>query len=339
MGITVRPYISREEILRQVSEYQIFKRYCVNFIEVGIMFKSEFREDKQSSCCIAFIRGHLLYTDFGEGTYNCWGFVRRKFNLNYDEALLKIKNDFNLQGLNNTELNSTENNIKLFTEKIVEPTFVEKVRSTILIKQREWTIKDVNYWSQYQIPTNLLEEYSVKSISHYWVINQKGERMYTNNTIGFSYDYYWNEGIFLRKLYFPLNNKEFKWISNVDFTVVQGWDNLPKEGGEILFITKSFKDILIFKLLGYWAVAPNNENAFIPEKVFEKLKSRWKRIIIWYDNDTTGIVKGKEFSEKYKIEYYYNPIESPKDPSDFVKATNLQAFNELVNNIIYGSRE
>jgi hypothetical protein len=338
MGIAARPTIKQEDIFKKISSYEIFVKYCNNFREVDKLFKSELREDSNASCMIGYIGNDLLYTDFGEGSYRSISYVMRKFDLEYIDALIKINNDFNL-GLGQNQyikINAKENSeINTEIKKIIAPEFKERLRTIIYIKEREWIQRDVDYWSQYKIPIKLLTEYNIKSISHYWIINNKGEKMYTNNSIGFSYDYYWNNSIFLRKLYFPLAMKDYKWVSNVDNTVIQGWNKLPKEGGDILFITKSFKDIMIFKLLGYWAIAPNNEKSFIPEKVFEKLKLRWKRIILWYDNDETGIIKSTEFSKKYKIENYYNPIGSEKDPSDFVKSNNLQAFNELVKTNIY----
>lgn len=331
MGFHVRPELTIENILKRVSSYEIFRRYCKNFKEVGSMFKSEFREDKNASCCIEYIHGDLLYKDFGENSYRFFGYVMRKYNLTFRQALMKINDDFNL-GLGYKPKNTNINTREL----IVVPSFKEKARSIIKIKQRQWTQEDVAYWKKYEIPIKLLEEYNVKSISHYWIINSKGDKMFANNSIGFSYEYYWHNDIFLRKLYFPYANQEGKWISNVDNTIVQGWNLLPKEGGDILFITKSFKDVMIFKLLGFWAVAPNNERSFIPKKVFEeKIKIRWKRIIIWYDNDATGIEGAEKFSKEFGIEYYHNPFDTPKDPSDFVELYGLQVFKELVDNIIY----
>lgn len=333
MGFYVRPDLTKENIFKRITSYDVFMRYCKNFKEVGSMFKSEFRNDKNASCCIEYINGDLLYKDFGEDSYRCVDYVGRKFSLSFYNSLKRINEDFKL-GLGYRTNDSNE----IIQPRLITslPKFEEKQRTVIKIKKRNWTKEDIKYWNSYDIPIKLLEEYNVKSISHYWLINNKGEREFVNNNIGFSYDYYWHKDIFLRKLYFPHANSEGKWISNVDYTIIQGWNILPKEGGDILFITKSFKDVMIFKLLNYWAVAPNNERAFIPEQVFkDKLQIRWKRIIIWYDNDDTGIEGAEKFSKKFEIEYYHNPLDTPKDPSDFVQLYGLQVFKELVENTIY----
>jgi DNA primase len=143
-------------------------------------------------------------------------------------------------------------------------------------------------------------------------------------------DYYWHEGIFKRKLYFPQTKGKYRFLSNVDSTIVQGWTLLPKYESDILFITKSYKDILTFNLLGFWAIAPNSEHAFIPEQVMEKLKKRFRNIYVWFDNDESGIKGGDQFANKFQLPFTYNPIGQPKDPSDYVKEYNLKAFDKLV---------
>ena len=83
------------------------------------------------------------------------------------------------------------------------------------------------------------------------------------------------------------------------------------------------------------AVAPNNEGAFIPEAWFEKAKKRWKRIVLWYDNDwdkkeNSGVLNAQKYSNKYNIPYFHNPDKEPKDPSDFAKKYNLEEFKNLI---------
>ena len=67
-----------------------------------------------------------------------------------------------------------------------------------------------------------------------------------------------------------------RFISNVNNTIVQGWSLLPKNGSDILFVTKSYKDILTFNMIGYWAIAPNSEHSYIPERVMNKLKQKFR---------------------------------------------------------------
>jgi len=147
-------------------------------------------------------------------------------------------------------------------------------------------------------------------------------------------DYYWYDGIFRRKLYFPQAKGRGRFVSNVNNTIVQGWTLLPKNGSNKLFITKSYKDILIFNLLGYWAIAPNSEHSFIPEKVMKKLETRFPNRYIWFDNDQGGIRGAQSFAEKFNLSLTHNPIGEPKDPSDYVKKYSLQDFDKLVTQFL-----
>ena len=63
---------------------------------------------------------------------------------------------------------------------------------------------------------------------------------------------------------------------------------------------------------------------------YRKIKTRNNRIVLWYDNDTTGIENAIKYSKMYGIEAYWNPVGAPKDPSDFVKEHGLREFNCLV---------
>lgn len=326
--------LTRENILKQLDSYQLFKAYCSNFKEINRMFTSELREDKNPSCNIIYWKGDLLYKDFGDTSYRIFDYIAVKYGLKHYQVLEKINNDFAL-GLGykgNTQVPSL-----VIPKKCSVDFTAEEEKGTIIeIQPRSWTKLDKEYWGSFKIPLNLLEEHNIKSISHYRISSSKLDNAYYRINpfmIAYSIDYYWNNGIFRRKLYFP-QSKTTRFISNVDYTIVQGWSKLPKEGGDILFITKSYKDILIFDLLEYYAIAPNNESAYIPDRVMEKLKRRWKNIYVWFDNDEGGIKGAKAFCEKFDLQMTHNPIEEPKDPSDFVKRYDLAEFNVLIQNFL-----
>ena len=326
--------LTKENILKRIDSYQLFRVYCKNFREIDKKFSSEFRKDKEPSCVIIYWDGDLMYKDFGERSYRIFDYIARKFHLDYNEALKKVNKDFGL-GLGCDSDCAIASLV--IPEKLSDNLMDRKKISTIIeIKPRNWTQKDKEYWNSYKIPTKLLEYHNIKSISNYKITSVVLDNIsYRINPfmLAYSIDYYWNDGVFRRKLYFP-QSKIKRFISNVDATIVQGWTLLPKYGGEILFITKSYKDILIFNLLGYWAIAPNNEGAYIPEAVMEKLKRRWKRIYLWFDNDEGGIKGATSFSEKFSLSMTYNPIGEPKDPSDFVKKYSLGKFDDLITKFL-----
>ncbi len=327
--------LTKENILNKVTSYLLFKRYCPSFVNIGIKFPSEFRREQTPSCHIVMWKGDLLYKDFGEGRgMRIFDYVAKKFNTDLYGAMKIINNDFEL-GLGTSKKDySVSPDISEST--IINLDAYEKKNPTIInVTPRQWTKADARYWSKYGIPSRLLKYHNIKSISHYKVTKNGYSYTVTNTAykLAYSIDYYWNEGVFRRKLYFPqaVGNKRF--ISNVDETIVQGWTLLPKQGN-ILFITKSYKDILIFNLLGYWAIAPNNESSYIPEKVVNKLKERFKDIYIWFDNDEGGIKGSQQFSSKFDLTATHNPIGEPKDPSDYVERYSLKDFDSLVTKFL-----
>lgn len=329
--------LTKENILKKLDSYQLFKAYCTNFKEINKKFNSDLRKDKNPSCVIIYWNGDLLYKDFGDKSYRVFDYIGKKFNLDYNQVLQKINQDFGL-GLG-CSLGQSGNTCPVIPDKLPDRTEIidlAKKSAIIEIQPRSWTKQDKQYWNSYKIPLKLLEYHNIKSIGNYNLIKVSGEKSsFRINPfmLAYSIDYYWNEGIFRRKLYFP-QSKSKRFISNVDATIVQGWTLLPKAGGEILFITKSYKDILIFNLLGYWAIAPNNEGSYIPDQVMEKLKNRWRYIYVWFDNDEGGIKAAKSFSGKFNLSMIHNPIGCPKDPSDYVKTYNLKKFDDLITKFL-----
>lgn len=326
--------LTKENVAKRVSSYAIFRRYCTRFESLGVKFNSEFRKDPVPSCHIVMWKGDLLYKDFGDkGGIRAFDYVAKKFDTDLYGALRIINRDFNL-GLGTSREDYGDSPI--VENPVIDLEAYEKKHPTVIeIKPRRWTKADAAYWSRYGIPSRLLKYHNIKSISHYRVTKNDYSYSVANNDykLAYSIDYYWNEGIFRRKLYFPQLKGRGRFISNVDETIVQGWTLLPKQGN-ILFITKSYKDILIFNLLGYWAIAPNNEMSYIPEKVMDKLKERFKNIYVWFDNDEGGMEGAQQFASKFDLKATHNPLGEPKDPSDYVEKYGLKSFDLLVTKFL-----
>jgi len=72
--------------------------------------------------------------------------------------------------------------------------------------------------------------------------------------------------------------------------------------------------------LGITAVAPISENLFITDKQYEKLKSKFKNIHVFYDNDLPGIKNMNKIRKKFDVNVMYIPRKyGVKDISDFRK--------------------
>lgn len=330
--------LTTENIFKKISSYDIFKEYSENFKVIGKNFTSDLRDDdEKGSSQINVIGGDLLYSDFGLGkSFRCIEYVKYKFGLDFFNALQKINQDFNLGlGINGGNIKKTKSVKKSQTIQLKE-----KEPSDIKKRKRPFTEKDLKYWNEFYWTEQMLEDSNTESISHYWI----NGNMWTvkPDELAFSYEYYWHNNRMQRKLYFP-ERTDFKWFSNVDNTIVQLVNVMPKTGN-VLFITSSKKDAGIFwriNIKRYFpdliihGVAPNNEGSFVPDEWFYKQQKRWDRIILWYNNDwhkknNPGVTNSIRYAEKYGIEWFVNPDNEPKDPSDYAKKYSLDKFVELI---------
>jgi hypothetical protein len=290
---------------------------------------------------IEHIGGDLLYTDFGEGSYRAIEYVMRKFNLDFRDTVRKINLDFGLQLIDNSDREFRY--VRTIISKInPTPHFKEKSTTIIDVSYAPYKDYDLEYWQQYGWTEEMLQMASIRPIDYFWLtMEHKGmiKMPYAvPHELAYTYDYYRHNGIYRRKLYFPERDGKHKWISNVDNTVIQNWDLLPKGGGDTLYITSSKKDAGVFwRLNGHYcnAIAPNNETVFLQNIIFYgKIRPRWNRIILFLDNDNTGIQNALKWSKMYDIEAYWNPIRAPKDPSDLVAKDGLREFNYQLQKLI-----
>ena len=323
--IAFRGNITIQDIYNNVSELDLFRYYCPGFRDIRQPFKSEFREDGNPSCWIRVSNsGNLYYRDYGET--DCYGplqYVCRKFGVDLNTALSIIDQDFNL---NLTSGGNTTTNRIIRDGSAVVPK--SHNRPIIHYKARPWVKRDADYWLQYGIHKSTLVKYGVVPISHFW----RNGRVYTCNPMQPTYIYIYYDDMY--KVYQPMNDG-FKWYCNNDMSVVQGIKVLPKEGGDLLIITSSLKDVMTLHEFGYWAIAPIAENTFIPDTVFEKLKTKWDRIVLMFDNDfgkddNPGVRFAKQFSDQYGLEYYHTPDNTEKDISDFRKSYGQLKTRELL---------
>ena len=74
---------------------------------------------------------------------------------------------------------------------------------------------------------------------------------------------------------------------------------LPKNGGDILCVTKSLKDTMLLYELGIPAIAPCSENLFLTDKQYNALKPNFNHCIVLFDNDRAGVSNLRLIKKKY----------------------------------------
>lgn len=295
-------HLSKDMVLSRIGEIDIFSYYCSPFQELGVPFCSDLREDNSPSVSIILWKDRLLYKDFGhpEHTFDCFSYVSCKYNCNFFEALRIIDNDFRL-GLAHIKSAAefTKGYMAFRSSKVVKP------KPVVIIKKRSrsWMKKDAEFWSKYLISKKTLRTFGVCPITHYWI-----------NTNRFSCDLSYAYKIGTKfKIYSPY--EEIKWISNTTKQHIQGYNQLPQEG-DLCVITSSLKDVMCLFEMGIPAIALQSEMQMPEAKTIKELQERFKKVVLFYDNDFTNPGNpGQTMAAKICKEYY--PMRNIYLPEDY----------------------
>lgn len=336
---------SYEEVLSQIDEASIARLYLS--MEPHKAYKSLFRKDKHPSARLYYNRnGRLQYNDFVYH-YSVPYAIMQLNGWSMRDFLIRVTKDFNLvprgRDLEGKFKKNVVPNIPMSIDDIKRGTIIER-------KFRSFAKHDKEFWGMYGITQEWLQHPAVKvnPISHFWIDNHNGRTLIKAEKYAYCFDYFEYNGRFLRKIYQPyVLKKSFKWLSNVvsgEGGVCQLWETLPKDGRDLLIVTSSLKDggciycntfDIFSRNEGIYAIAPNNENGYLPDQIINKLNTRFKRIVTWFDNDESGINAGIKYFNKYGWEPVYNPLGYPKDPSDFRKQYGHSEFITLFKHLIY----
>jgi hypothetical protein len=325
--MNIRLPLSAKNLYKYVNDYDIFKFYCPEFEDVDKKFKSPFRAEKKASAVIyATTSGNLRFNDFVLPTMSSIEFVCNHLSLTFGEALRRIALDFKVNKLfvvdwGEIPLSTT---IPVHYNKTIQPS----TDTIIQVRYRKWLQYDVDYWSSFGISLETLKLFNVHPIDYFWVNDNRIKA----DKYSYSYDYYWENNVYRRKIYQPFNTKDLKWISNGG-KIVQGEGVLPKKG-KLLIVTKSLKDVMCLYELGYISIAPTTEKTLPTKQYIDKQKERFKRIVLFLDNDETGIEMSKKHSIETNIPYILIPDKYEcKDISDFVKKYGLYEGKELIRSL------
>lgn len=302
--------ITLDYILSKVSEYDIYAHYLGQF-KVGAIYNSPFRKDKNPSFGIYYSKRtkQLLFKDHGTGECgNVVKFVSLYTGLtNYNDILKDIVKQLNIT--TDTKLDSSKQ-------------YIPSSETVIGIVRQKFTPTDINYWSQFNISEKTLKKFNVNSIKYY-LCNGIVKGIYKEDNPMYAYKVYNNF-----KIYRPLADKYTKWRNNLTEYDIQGYAQLPSKG-DTLIITKSMKDVMCLYEMGIPAISPSSESTFIPNDILEGLKKRFKRIIILFDRDNTGVKYLRKMSLKTGLEgLLVHKKFKAKDISDAIKANSFEEIKE-----------
>lgn len=326
--------LSPKIILEKVSEFEIFKFYCTPFNRVGLNFCSELRVDNEASCGIKIMpSGKVLYRDFARGySLNCFQYVCQKYKVKFDEALLIIATDFRIKDLPKLDVTPYE---AIGIPSVKNNSIIES-NKVIKIKKREWDKNSLKYWERYHFTIEDLIEGEVYPIQKYWI--GVGETLYspydwTNDDPAYSYEEFGNGK---RKILRPYSKeKKYKWTNNLNNSYIHGLKQL-NDDKSLLIVTKAKKDQMMYRKLGYNAIASAvSETAGFVDSFIIPLFNEYERVLINYDNDEPGILASSKISNFYMREEIFIPMEyRTKDVSDTAEKLGLGMCETIIRKMI-----
>lgn len=318
--------LNKEFILKRVSQEEIFERYLKLKVDYRERFTSPLRVDNNPTCQFKKTQsGVVLFIDYsGHFKGDCFSLVMFIHRCSFPKALSFIAKEFNL-----IENGPVKEQYHTFYEK------QEKKETIIKVQYRKPEEKDIKYWLLHGISRSTLSYFNVFCIKAAW-INDK--LVYLNNPKDPCYGYRFEEKF---KLYFP-NRSKYRFMNN--FSDLQGYTHLS-ETGELLVVTKSYKDVMFFYELGIPAVAPSSEAAILTKEQFSDLYNRFDRIVSFYDFDLTGIRSANKMKRLYEIKPIFltngrfNSLDyKAKDPTDLVKKVGFKKSKNVCLNLLKDGR-
>ena len=306
--------MSLKDLLEKLDDYTIYSYYLGSFKPKTLMNSPLRPDDKIPSFAIFPSKtGDLLFKDHGTGEAgNALKFIKLYRGITTREELERELLRIVKQSGGKTSSATT-----------VTRTYATSEYTDIGIVRQPFTEVDKKYWKQFHISIDTLKKFNVFSIK-YFLCNRVVRGTYKEDSPMYAYKVYDRF-----KIYRPLASKYTKWRTNLTNRHVQGLAELPYEGGDLLVITKSLKDVMCLYEMGISAIAASSETTFIPNDILRSLRRKWKRVVILYDRDATGMMKARDYSKQYKLNaiFVHKKFKS-KDISDAVKNNNFNTVKD-----------
>ncbi len=334
-----KDFISKDKILKYLSQEQIFKMVFGFMPVVDEYVISPFREDNEAGCWFSYDgNGVLKFTDFANSDVITGINMMNIDCFNAIQVYYKLPNFYKtLEFLKDRIINE-----KLQKEVAILRPESKKERVKISIKSRSFTLKDKRFWQSYGISKQNLIRDKVLPVKVMRLLNTKnGDIIQRLDKTCYAYT---NFPEHRKKLYFPFEKGYKRFITNCTQDDVGEILSLPMVA-DTLVISKSYKDCRVLKNMGYHSVWIQNEGMIPSNEILIALGKRFKHIAVFFDNDKAGIEAGKKLTKKinilhrFKAFHVYLPEELNKergisDPSDMYKKKGPKHLaNFLKNNI------
>ena len=326
--------VTLSDILEKTTEANILSFY-LGVTEIPCIIHSPLRKDNKPSFGLYSPNGKRIYfVDFAtKDRGGVFDLLCQMWGCNYREVLTRISKDIPKLCSIGTP------NVHKHIPCAVRSTIECRKSTDLQCKVRDWASYDVEYWKSYGISLDWLKYAEVYPISHKIIIKDGHRYVFGADKYAYAYVEH-KEGKVTLKIYQPFNKNGYKWSSNIDRSVWSLWTKIP-EYGDNLIISSSVKDCLnIMCNFKIPSICLQGEGYLPKPHIMEELKSRYKNIIVFFDNDFTnpnnpGHNDAKKLSEEYNLKMVEIPKEyKSKDPSDLFKKYGRDKYLEIMNEIL-----
>lgn len=287
--IEINRKIRREDVLKHLSQEEIFFKYLGIYPELNKKYLNPLRENKTPNTDFVYINDILYMRDWGwENSKNlsCFDVVSYINKCNYEEALNIIYRDV---------IKSNHPNIPKIQKPNNSSVASIKQPLDIKIKIKSYSKEALDFWScneEFSITPEILKKYQIYECDYVWY-NNKQCKCYE-----LTFAYQISKGKF--QIYTPFTKeKRYKFRTSSMKDVIPFYHLCDKNVP--IIVTKSYKDAFCLRVLGY------NACCFLNEGVVNQIEGS----LIWLlDNDEKGIKTRNKYLELYKGSSY---LEIPKE--------------------------
>lgn len=316
--------ITPEQLLQKITQEQIIEFVLEEPFNFSLRYKSPFRPDNNPGCRFEQrADGKILFVDFAEKSLTgrthrtCFSMVMDKHGVTLTGAIKMLCEHF---GISKKITDYAEIKEVDYHKRISTPS-----DTVITYDKRLLTKSDIIYWSESIIkPEHLLQD-NVYPIRRFNIIKTSGviKRI---NVYGLAYAIDFIDRV---KIYQPFRTTH-KWITNCHENNIGNIDNLPYNDDKLI-IQKSYKDHRVIRNLikGSNVIWFQNEGCVPSLEILTNLTERFKEIVIFYDNDYSGIMAAMKLVDVFNsirpdcCSMVHLPVikDKPeyKDPSYWVK--------------------
>lgn len=306
--------LTREEILKRISDYDIYKYYLSDFSVVGEPFRNTIRGETTPSMKIDYYQDRFTHFDFGDSRFrgDAFNLVEQMLNCDYYTALKKIDKDFNL-GISERRNDKLPAVIQWEKPKIEETIVKFPPKLNIITRGYDkWTPEEYAYWGKMEQGESELKRENVFVPKN---IFRNGRRIPLPKGL-LIYCYFYEE-IGKWAIYRPQAPKRakdtpfylWKWDKNVPFNYVEGLEEIKNSKGNT-FVVKSKKDKMVLQTAletDRFITVQAEDPSTLSEENLQIIKDNSDIRYIVSDNDK----KGKEFSWWLTKEHGYKHVNPP----------------------------